>query len=309
MESHEKNILKLIPFLIPLIVGILVYYLAAFIPVTHINLISLLINISATLISITVIYVFHNIFKEYSDKKLNRALFDYAKSRIDNEILGILMQLQKMICPFDKIDRTFNGVISLLHLSKQDLLKQISNIELLGYQIFKKWDVSLINIEKVMENPYTLKYLTNEQIISLIDILRKVEDLNAMYLYGKKDMFKNTNKSSAEYTIIPPYQSNFPDRSMLLKKIKNKKDTGIVVDFGDISHNDLKNALNLFKVKKVEEYSQNINELLEAIRCWLHLTGNTFFIILKDKRIWDQKEKRFLYSSCIARGVHSTKSS
>lgn len=205
------------------------------------------------------------------------------------------MQLQKIVYSFDNMDRSFVGLTTLLHLSKQDLIEQLSNVELLGYQIFKKWDFSLTNIEKVMENPYTLKYLTNEQIISLVHILTKVEDLNAIYLYGRKDMFENTKKVSSEHTIIPPYQPNLPERSILLKKIKGKKDEGIVVDSGDILHNDLKYALNIFKVKNTEEYSQNISELLEAIRHWLNLTGNKLFVILKDKRIWNEKEKKFIY--------------
>ena len=291
----KKSILRIIPFLISLIAGILIYYLALYIPTTNVNLVSLFINISATLIGITVTYFSYSFFKEYSDRKLNQTLFNYAKSKIDNEILGILMQLQKIVYSFDNMDRSFVGLTTLLHLSKQDLIEQLSNVELLGYQIFKKWDFSLTNIEKVMENPYTLKYLTNEQIISLVHILTKVEDLNAIYLYGRKDMFENTKKVSSEHTIIPPYQPNLLERSILLKKIKGKKDEGIVVDSGDILHNDLKYALNIFKVKNTEEYSQNISELLEAIRHWLNLTGNKLFVILKDKRIWNEQEKKFIY--------------
>ena len=291
-----KNIsLKIIPLIISLSIGIVLYCVACYLNDNNNTLSSLLINISATLLSITATYFSYSIFRQYSDRKLNQTLFEYAKARIDNEIIGILMQVQKMTFSFENMDRSFNGLSKLLDISYDNLFKQLKSVNLLGYQIFKKWDVSLNNIEKVIENPYTLKYLTNKQLICLVNIVNAVESINAMYLYGKNEIFEATGKKSIEHTIIPPYQSNLPERSILLKKIPNRPHEGVVVDSGDISPNDLEKALYSYRVKDVHIYAKEIYTLLTVIQNWQKLSGNVLLIMFKDKRFWDPRKKKFVY--------------
>ncbi len=114
-------------------------------------------------------------------------------------------------------------------------------------------------------------------------------------MFGKNDIFTDTGKTSAEHMIQPPYQANLPERSILLKKIPGKTAEGIVVDSGDMTLGDLEKSLNVYKVKNVDEYVNNINILLEQIRQWMKLTGNTMFIMIKDKRLYNPKEKKFVY--------------
>ncbi len=291
----KNTLFQIIPLVISLIIGVLLYIVACYLHENYNTLSSLLMNISATLISITVTYFSYSLFKEYSDRKLNQTLFEYAKVRTDNEIISILMQIQKMTYSFENMNRSFNGLSALVDISYKDLLKQLKFVNLLGYQILKKWDVSLNNIEKAIENPYTLKYLTNKQIISLINILNLVESINAMYLYGKDDIFEKIEKISSNHVIIPPHQSHLSERSILLKKIPNKPNEGVVIDSGDIPIGDLQQALHFYRIKDVKTYSRKIYALLVAIKSWKELTGSTFLIMQKDKRFWDPKRKRFVY--------------
>ncbi|MDR2933991.1 MAG: hypothetical protein LBU68_01780 [Rickettsiales bacterium] len=233
--------------------------------------------------------------KNLTESKLNKTLFHYSKARIDNEIISVLMQLQKMIYSYDTMDRSFDGLDATMNINRVNLKKQISDVELLGYQIFKKWDFSLTNIEKMIENAYTLKYLTNNQIIALVKILNAVEKLNNMYIFGKNDIFADTGRISEKHMIQPPYQVDKPERSILLKKIDGKINKGIVVDSGDLVLDDLKKSLHIYKVKNIDEYANNINVLLEQIRQWMKFTGNTMFIMIKDKRLWSPQERKFVY--------------
>jgi len=291
-----KKILSFLPLLLSLLVGVVIYCVAAYYsPVINNNLVAILINLASTLIGMTITYFSYTIIKNITERKLNKTLFEYSKARIDNEIINVLIQIQKMIYSFDTMDRSFNGLSATIDITRDKLVEQISNLELLGYQIFKKWDFSLNNIEKMIENAYTLKYLTNDQIITLVNILNAVEKLNNMYVFGKNDVFLNTEKISKEHIIVPPYQKNLPERSILLKKIDGKIDEGIVVDSGDIPLGDLKQALYIYKVKNIEEYVDNIDSLLKQIQIWRKLTGDKILIIIKDKRLWNPQEKKFVY--------------
>ncbi|MCL2538085.1 MAG: hypothetical protein FWE52_01230 [Alphaproteobacteria bacterium] len=292
----NTKFLQFLPLVISLLIGAGIYCIAVYcVPVDHDNLKSLIINLSAALMAITITYFSYNLIKDITERKLNKTLFHYSKERIDNEIISILIQVQKMLYSFENLDRSFNGLSAMLDISEEDLKKQISGVELLGYQIFKEWDFTLNNIEKIIENAYTLKYLTNDQIISLVRILSGVERLNNMYRFGKDNVFVDTGKVSHEHMIVPPYQSNLPKRSILLKKIEGKLDEGIVVDHGDIPQDDLKRALNIYKVKEIDEYFNTIGFLLAEIHYWKSVTGNELFISIRDKRLFNPVTRKLVY--------------
>lgn len=289
----SKKLISILPLCVALSVGCVLFAFSYFLSEENIK--NLLINLSASLIGITISYFSYNKIQNWSNKKLQKTLFDYSKKQIDSEIMSIINQIEKMIFPLDKRDNSFRGIINLLSLSEEDLIKILKNIELLGYQIFKDWDFSITNIKKIIENEFTLKYMSNNQIIALVEILNSIENINRLYNY-KDALFEYTGKTNNNFIIIPPNKKqDLPNRSILLKKLNSKNDdTGVVVDFGDLPLYKLKFALNIYKIKDPESYIKPIFKLLDNIKKWFNLTNNVMFINLKNTRIWDNKKKHYL---------------
>lgn len=149
--------------------------------------------------------------------------------------------------------------------------------------------------KKIIENEFTLKYMSNEQIIILVEILNSIKSIDRLYNY-KESLFEDTGKTTTDFFIIPPDKNqNLPDRSMLLKKIKGKPDNiGIVVDFGDLPLYKLKFALHIYKIKEPELYIKPIFLIITNIKSWIKTTNNEIFISLNDTRIWDKENNRYL---------------
>jgi len=289
----KKKIISVLPLGVALLVGSIFFICSYFLLEENIK--NLLINLSATLIGITISYFSYNKIQKWSDRKLQQTLFNYSKSQIDSEILSIINQIQKMIYPLDKRDVSFNGISKLLSLSEKDLINYLKEVELLGYQIFKNWDFSINNIKKIIENEFTLKYMSNEHVIVLVEILNGIENINRLYNY-KDDLFENTGKINNNFIIVPPNKDQYlPERSILLRKMDGKSEnTGVVVDFGDLPLYKLKYALNVYKVKNPEPYIKTIYVILKNIKKWLQLTNNELFINLKNTRVWNKEKECYL---------------
>ena len=76
------------------IAGIILYFSAG---KTANNLNSIIINLSATLFAIPIIYVFYQFFVGLSEKRLRKEIYDYSKVLIDTEALAVLNQLGKFL--------------------------------------------------------------------------------------------------------------------------------------------------------------------------------------------------------------------
>jgi len=95
----KRVILKILPYICACIVGITIYLISLFI---RNKLRDLLINISASFLSIPLLLLFYDMIKESTNKKLNKEIFDYSKTMVDSEILNCLNQISKMIYPLEK---------------------------------------------------------------------------------------------------------------------------------------------------------------------------------------------------------------
>lgn len=290
--TFRKFGLQLLPFIVALFVGAVFLIGAYFMSESTIK--NLFINLSATLVGITLSYISYQLIKKWSDTKLQETLFDYSKVQIDYEIMSIVSQIQKMLQPLGKVNKSFDGIREFLSLSEKELIEKVADVELLGYQIFKNWHFSINNIQKFIENGFTLKYMSNEQIICLVELFKSIKALDKPYNYIDS-FFEATGKTSTEFSIIPPSsKQELPFRSILLKKIPGKSDQGVVVDFGDITLDKLKLSLNLYKLKSPETYIPPLHRVLKNIDQWIKLSGNTILIDTSKMRIWDNVEKRYL---------------
>lgn len=282
----KRIVLSILPFIISLFVGISLY----FIPIKNGDLKNLFLNLSSTFIGITLTYLCYTSIKNFLERKLRKTLIEYAKVKIDEEILSCINQLQKMIYPLDEIDKSFDGITKFINISKDELKKLITQNEVLGFQIFKEWDILLGNIEKILENNYVLKYLTDNQIIIIVELLREINFINN--IKEVEGLFMSTNKKNTNFKIIPPdITQKYPNRFLLLKKIEGCNDKGIVVDFGEIPKYNVNNSLIVYKINNVGFFTTTVYDFFSIVKNWINSSGKEILLFSKNYRVVKNKTK------------------
>jgi len=281
----KRKLLRALPYLASILAGLLFWFIGLRLGQ---DIRSLFIAVAAAFFAIPLIYLFYQRAYNLSQKRLNKEVFDYAKMQIDRDILSIINQLQKMVYPLQEKDFSPAGVSRFLALGRNDLKEILSKNEYLGFQVFKKWEVSEQNLHNTLENSYMLKSLENEQIISIISIIKSLRYLESIQKYD--EAYIRTGQKAASYRIVAGRELSeeniqFPDRYLLLKDLDDNK--FLVADFGDFALYDEDQLLQVFVIsqKLLEIYSIAIFDLITEINVWLDLTGEEFIVNTKMFRL------------------------
>jgi hypothetical protein len=274
----KKYTLKIWPYVACVLAGIILYYIGIFL---NSNLQGLFSNIAAAFFSIPLLFLIYDLAQRFSNKQLNEKIYDYAKMLIDMEVLVIISQLLKRVYPNEKYDTSFEDISKILGLSITEFKSQIASFEYLGFQVLKNWSMSKANIHDILKNPFILRSLNDEQIISIIDILTSIymfEDIQTQpYLY------EISEKLDARYRIQSGLDINernieYPERYLLLKNIG--EDKCVVTDFGDFAVNQKSNLLKICKMTPgfIDCYSKEFFGIVDSIKIWLSVTDNLLFL-------------------------------
>lgn len=274
----KNNGLKILPYFISVLMGLLMFWLSS--QFTESNIQTILLSMTSTLLAIPLIFLSYEIIKKNSDKKLNSVVYDYAKWKVDRELFSIMAQLTKRVC---KIGSEKEGENNLgFHDSLENLIKRIKGREFIGFQIFKGVHVGETELDKLLENPFILNKMGNEEIISIISIIKNLSKLSDML--QREDIFVSVGKKTNLYKIIHGEEMNpknsilFPERYIILKKID--KGSGMVFDFGDYKHESLNKLLEYFIVneKYLNDYCKIIFQIMRDIEKWCEKTGRKMII-------------------------------
>jgi len=243
---------------------------------------SLLHGISGSFLGIPVLYLIYEIAKDYSNKNLNKEIFDYAKMQIDQDVLSIINQLMKLTLPYNEVSISSHNVTKFLSSSEDNIKNKLEKTEFLGFQVFKSWEITENNISKVLENVFILKHLSNDQIIAIINLLKVVQSFDQIPK-NIKDIYIESQKNSTAYKIekgenINPKNIQFPDRCLLLRKLGSNK--YVVCDFGDFPKYQIEKLLHIYKLnpKYSQEFAEWVFEFIKIINNWLNSSGNEFII-------------------------------
>ncbi len=270
---YKKWFIKIFPFGICIITGSVIFICSN---ITE-NLISdLLLNIAAAFFVIPILYVLYDITRKASERHLSKELHEYLKMQIDTELLTILSQLIKSIYSYDIVGVHEKRINDFLRCSQVDIKQQISTNTYIGFQVLKDWSVSISNTKRILENPFTVRNLENDQSINIIRILKSLSSLEVI-LKQNPEIYDFTDQSSDKYRITKSSNFNnstiYPDRYLLLMHIKD--DNFIVKDFGDFSLHQEKHLLNVCTIKKeyIDWYSDIVDSLRLEIRKWFTDSG------------------------------------
>ena len=276
--EYKKILLTVLPYLASIIAG-LVFYLASYFK--NDNLHALFINLAAAFFAIPLIYSIYQLTQNFSHKKLNKEIFDYAKMQIDRELLSIINQIYNMVYTNRELKLSPESIKEFLSLKKFGISDIISKNQYLGFQMFKKLSVNEKSFHEILRNPFILRKLKDEQIISIISIIKSIRYLEK--IREIKDMYLKTNKKTTDYKIVMGKELNkdnieFPDRYLLLRILD--KNHFKVQSFADIPLYCIDLALYFLKVneKYLELYSEAIYGLIKDINKWINLTDKEFLI-------------------------------
>ena len=249
----------------------------------------LFLNIAAAFLAIPFLYLIYELAQKFSQKRLNKELFDYAKMQIDRELLSIVNQLAKVVYPYEKQDFSFQGIQNFLSQSSSQIGDVVEKGEYIGFQVLKNWSISERNLHSILESPFILHRLEDDQIISVISILKELRSLESIQK-NVTDLYVNTGKKVDNYKItsgkeISDRNTDYPDRYLLLRYLKGDKYQ--VADFGDFAPYHVGDLLNIFRFnnKYIEDYSDSIYDFIKTINEWLNLTGSEFLIDTKMFRL------------------------
>jgi len=239
-------------------------------------------GIAGSFLSIPILYLIYELSKRFSERKLNTKLFDHAKMQIDQDVLSIINQLMKLVRQYENVKLSPKDVQIFLSLSKKDISKNLKTNKFIGFQVFKMWEITEQNINKVLGNSFILNHLDNEQLISLVDLLDQVR-LFDIIPKRIQDLYIPTNEEVKGYKIesgvnLNKKNTNYPERYVLLKYIQHNEYK--VTDFGDFPLYQKKNLLNVYQVneKYIEKFSTSIFTLISALKLWIELTNYEFII-------------------------------
>jgi len=286
MKKSKQIFLKVWPYASCVFAG-LMFFLAS-IQLTA-DYKGLFLNIAAAFLAIPFLYLIYELAQKFSQKRLNKELFDYAKMQIDRELLSIVNQLTKVVYPYEKQDFSFQGIQNFLSQSSSQIGDVIEKGEYIGFQVLKNWSISEGNLHSILESPFILHRLEDDQIISVISILKELRSLESIQK-NVTDLYVNTKKKVNNYKItsgkeISDRNIEYPDRYLLLRYLEGDKYQ--VADFGDFAPYHVGDLLNIFRFnnKYIEDYSDSIYDFIKTINEWLDLTGSEFLIDTKMFRL------------------------
>lgn len=283
--GYKRNFLKVLPYLASIGAGSLFYFIGLELGG---DIRVLFTGISAVFFAIPFVYLFYQRAYNASQKNLNKEILDYAKMQIDRSVLSIVNQLQKLVYPLEKGGLSSTGASEFLSLGKEEFHEILSKNEYLGFQVFKSWEVTEENLHETLKSPFILKGLENDQLISIISIIKSLRYLEV--IQKKEGLYTSTDKETTSYKVVYGKELSeenikLPNRYLLLKDLGDNK--SLVADFGDFPLYNADKLLRVFTVNEryLEVYSGAVFELVTEINKWVDLTGGEFVIDTKMFRL------------------------
>lgn len=206
---------------------------------------------------------------------------DYYNAKIDTLLLTIISDFGKLSFGYNNYSLTRDIITEILNIDRIKLIKTLTNCHLIGFQLFKNYDIVIRDLAEILEKILVLKQYDDSYyipLIKIIDCLRLYnKNLNRRWHLDKLEIISE----SSDYSIVESNDKNLPNRYILLRNIENGKNSGQVCDFGDFHRRDhIESLLTNFTLKNdsLRFYSGFICEMLEYINKWIDNNGGEFIL-------------------------------
>ncbi len=216
----RKLLIKILPFFVAFLSGIILYVVTdRFITNTGLN--NLLINVSAGLVSIPLVFIFYDVINKITSQKLHNSLFESVTIEINTQLIELIKELalltgEKEPIDMDQIEDFLSleqsDIFKSLKLDKVDI-KQLENIKhQLAMEIHKPTSFDILSEKQisailniVKEITFLVKNIDQSNLAKKSVKHKKIIALNVEYIFinlttwiesGKKDAFHNHGRFS-----------------------------------------------------------------------------------------------------------------
>lgn len=261
----RKLILRLLPYVICVLTGIVIFFVERF--TLNPDVQNLVLNISSGLISVPFVFISYELVKNVTERKLRARINTYIKFHIEKSFFGILKYFYAWFYPTEKnpIVITDAKLDTLFDLEIGRLERFFMERKMLGFFIYKNINPLIDEMRSVIENPNLNIYISSEEMVHFMDILRNIN------LVKKATLEFIAEDSDTRFVI-----KNDPNPHNTELELFNKDIKIDVGEFGDIEREKL---LEYFRVptENIEVLSKQILALLNDIEVILEIMNIDFW--------------------------------
>lgn len=261
----RKLLLRLLPYIICVLTGIVIFFVERF--TLNPDVQSLVLNISSGLISVPFVFISYELVKNFTERKLRARINTYIKYHIEKSFFGILKYFYAWFYPTEKnpIIITDAKLDTLFDLEIGRLERFFMERKMLGFFIYKNITPLIDEIRSVVENPNLNIYISSEEMVHFMDILRNIN------LVKKATLEFIAEDSDTRFVV-----KNDPNPHNTELELFNKDIKIDVGEFGDIEKEKL---LEYFRVptENIEIISKQILALLNDIEVILEIMNIDFW--------------------------------
>lgn len=302
LDSFKLYSIKILPKLIIVFVGFGLFFISDIYLKDNIQ--GLFINISATLISIPIVFIVYEIWQEKTHRKLNESVYSFAKNEMTQNLLKIKEQMKffmegafvyfgnndividdedigniKLTIPeknqIENIDEEEfeNNEDDIYSFEKDTIVPLIYDNRYLYFQILDL-DISYLveDMEKVLNNSFIMERLDDEKtqiIVHLIEALKMLDSFINLH----DDLFLKTDIK------IDNMEIEKIDKN-IYQLVYKEKDYKQILEIKEIFHKTKVDKLSKVYIINPDYcaiFGDLVHEVLDCIKNWID-SGESIFV-------------------------------
>lgn len=302
LDSFKLNSIKILPKLIIVFVGFGLFFISDIYLKDNIQ--GLFINISATLISIPIVFIVYEIWQEKTHRKLNESVYSFAKNEmtqnllkikeqmkffmegafvyfgnndivIDDEDIGNIKLTMREKNQIENIDEEEfeNNEDDIYSFEKDTIVPLIYDNRYLYFQILDL-DISFLveDMEKVLNNSFIMERLDDEKtqiIVHLIEALKMLDSFINLH----DDLFLKTDIK------IDNMEIEKIDKN-IYQLVYKEKDYKQILEIKEIFHKikvDKLSKVYIINPDYCAIFGDLVHEVLDCIKNWID-SGESIFV-------------------------------
>lgn len=302
LDSFKRYSIKILPKLIIVFVGFALFFISDIYLKDNIQ--GLFINISATLISIPIVFIVYEIWQEKTHRKLNESVYSFAKNEMTQNLLKIKEQMKFFMegafvyfgnndividdedignikltmlekNQIDNIDEEEfeNNEDDIYSFEKDTIVPLIYDNRYLYFQILDL-DISYLveDMEKVLNNSFIMERLDDEKtqiIVHLIEALKMLDSFINLH----DDLFLKTDIK------IDNMEIEKIDKN-IYQLVYKEKDYKQILEIKEIFHKtkvDKLSKVYIINPDYCAVFGDLVHEVLDCIKNWID-SGESIFV-------------------------------
>ncbi len=163
----KKLLIKILPFLVAFGTGVILYIVTDKF-ISDVGLNNLLINVSAGLVSIPLVFIFYDVINKLTSRNLHNTLFESVTVEINNQLIDLIHFLASLIGENDP--QSMSDLDDFLELEHNEIYQKLklNGVEFTSLETIKQ------QLVLVIHKPATFDILTDKQILAVLNVVKEI---------------------------------------------------------------------------------------------------------------------------------------